>query len=132
MPDTYTANEDGSYSVVSEDETSFINFTKQNPLTGNLWAGIADVKRFVAAYPHAWTLYSSLPSQEEQDTMAASNHRMKRNHLLMESDWTQMPDSPLTDEAKTSWATYRSSLRSLPEHENWPNLEDADWPTKPS
>lgn len=132
MPDTYTAHEDGSYSVVSEDETLFINFTKQNPLTGNLWAGIADVKSFVAAYPHVWTLYSSLPSQEEQDARTASNNRMKRNQLLADSDWTQMPDSPLADEAKTSWATYRSSLRSLPEHENWPSLEDADWPTKPS
>jgi len=27
--------------------------------------------------------------------------------------------------------TYRQALRDLPTHENWPNLEDADWPTKP-
>ncbi len=59
-------------------------------------------------------------------------NRTIRNQLLVDSDWTQANDSPLTDEAKTSWATYRSSLRSLPEHENWPSLEDADWPTKPS
>jgi len=131
MPDTYTVNDDGSYSVVSEDETLFINFTKQNPLTGNLWAGIADVKRFVAANPNAWTLYSSLPTQEEQDAMTAFDNRMKRNQLLTESDWTQMPDSPLEDETKTSWATYRTSLRNLPTHENWPSLEDADWPTQP-
>ena len=75
---------------------------------------------------------AELPTKEEQDAMTASNNRMIRNQLLMESDWTQMPDGPLADEVKTSWATYRSSLRSLPEHENWPNLEDADWPTKPS
>ena len=72
-----------------------------------------------------------LPTQEEQDAMTASNNREKRNFLLMESDWTQMPDSPLADEAKTSWATYRTSLRNLPTHENWPSLEDADWPTQP-
>ena len=59
-------------------------------------------------------------------------NREQRNQLLADSDWTQMPDSPLADEAKTSWATYRTSLRTLPTHENWPSLEDADWPTKPS
>ncbi len=81
---------------------------------------------------------------EEEETAiaeekAASNaimlnveNRNTRNELLTASDWTQMPDSPLTDEAKTSWATYRTSLRTLPTHENWPSLEDADWPTKPS
>lgn len=59
-------------------------------------------------------------------------NRETRNELLAESDWTQFNDSPLTDEAKTSWATYRTALRNLPTNENWPDLEDADWPTKPS
>lgn len=131
MPDTYTANEDGSYSVVSEDELSFANFTHENPSTGEPWENLAHVKKFVEDHPQVWTLYSSLPSQEEQDAMAASNHRMKRNHLLMESDWTQMPDSPLTDEAKTLWATYRTALRDLPTNENWPSLGDDDWPSAP-
>ena len=58
-------------------------------------------------------------------------NRNARNQLLADSDWTQFNDSPLTDEAKTSWATYRTALRDLPTHENWPSLEDADWPTKP-
>ena len=62
----------------------------------------------------------------------AAEHRATRNELLAASDWTQMSDSPLTDEVKTSWATYRSLLRSLPEHENWPTLEDSDWPSAPS
>ena len=57
--------------------------------------------------------------------------RDMRDDLLQDCDWTQMPDSPLADEAKTSWATYRTALRNLPTHENWPSLEDADWPTQP-
>tara|TARA_R100000030_G_scaffold91854_1_gene77157 strand:+ start:3977 stop:4267 length:291 start_codon:yes stop_codon:yes gene_type:complete len=67
-----------------------------------------------------------------ETAMLNEQNRIIRNELLTASDWTQGNDSPLTDEAKTSWATYRSSLRSLPEHENWPNLEEEDWPTKPS
>lgn len=39
--------------------------------------------------------------------------RDKRNLLLVNSDWTQMPDSPLTDTEKTEWQTYRQSLRDL-------------------
>ena len=59
-------------------------------------------------------------------------NRNTRNELLAASDWTQFNDSPLTDEAKTSWATYRTALRDLPTNENWPSLGDDDWPTKPS
>ena len=78
---------------------------------------------------------------EEEETAiaeekAASNaimlnveNRNTRNALLASSDWTQMPDSPLTDEAKTSWATYRSSLRDLPTSEGWPSVT---FPTEPS
>ena len=131
MPDTYTLNDDGSYSVVSRDELSFIKFTNRDPSTGKFWRNEDHVRSFVAANPNAWTLYSSLPTQEEQDAMTAFDNRMKRNHLLMESDWTQMPDSPLADEAKTSWATYRTALRNLPTNENWPSLGDDDWPSAP-
>ena len=56
------------------------------------------------------------------DDRLAAEHRETRNELLTSSDWTQMPDSPLTDEAKTSWATYRSSLRDLPASEGWPSV----------
>ena len=62
---------------------------------------------------------------------AAEYNRNKRNALLAETDWTQIPDSALTDEAKALWVTHRTALRNLPAHENWPNLEDADWPTAP-
>ncbi len=64
------------------------------------------------------------------DRLAAA-HRATRNELLTASDWTQFNDSPLADEAKTSWGTYRTALRNLPTHENWPSLKDADWPTQP-
>ena len=59
-------------------------------------------------------------------------NRDKRNHELSRSDWMQMPDSPLSDSKKAEWATYRQALRDITSHSNWPNLEDADWPTPPS
>ena len=55
-----------------------------------------------------------------------------RGSLLEASDWTQLPDSPLSDSKKAEWATYRQALRDITTHSNWPKLEDSDWPTKPS
>jgi len=37
--------------------------------------------------------------------------RLWRNAQLMNSDWTQVEDSPVD---KTAWATYRQALRDLP------------------
>ena len=55
-----------------------------------------------------------------------------RNKLLQMSDWTQMTDSPLSNDDKTAWATYRQQLRDAPTSiEAWPNMQDSDWPTKP-
>ncbi len=65
------------------------------------------------------------------DANTAEGHRTTRNKLLAESDWTQMNDSPLTNEVKTAWATYRQELRDLSDLDSWPNLDDADWPVKP-
>ena len=58
--------------------------------------------------------------------------RFERNTLLTESDWTQMPDSPLSSSKKTEWATYRQALRDLPSTSSAATYEDIVWPTQPS
>ena len=65
------------------------------------------------------------------DAAVAEGHRATRNKLLADSDWTQMNDSPLTNEVKTAWATYRQELRDLSDLDAWPNLDNADWPVAP-
>jgi len=133
MPNTYTFNDDLSCSVVSDDELSFVNLPNYNPTTGNRWVSEEEVKAYVdEGNPNLWMKYSDLPTQEQLDDRAAAANRIKRNQLLADSDWTQANDSPLTDEAKTAWATHRTALRDLTAHENWPNLTDSDWPTEPS
>lgn len=39
--------------------------------------------------------------------------RSERTRLLSESDWTQYSDSPLTQEQKSQWASYRQQLRDV-------------------
>jgi len=65
--------------------------------------------------------------QATLDATTATNHRSTRDSKLAETDWTAMSDVTMADNMKT----YRQALRDLPTHENWPDLEDADWPTKP-
>ena len=44
--------------------------------------------------------------------------RSMRNNELTASDWTQLPDSPLTPEIKAEWAVYRQALRDVTTQEN--------------
>tara|TARA_Y100001938_G_scaffold70254_1_gene97426 strand:- start:75 stop:419 length:345 start_codon:yes stop_codon:yes gene_type:complete len=69
------------------------------------------------------------PTDTLTDEEKAAAERTRRDNLLAESDYTQMPDYSLSN--KSAWATYRQALRDLPTHSNWPNLEDSDWPEKP-
>ena len=44
--------------------------------------------------------------------------RAMRNNELTATDWTQLPDSPLTPEKKAEWAVYRQALRDVTTQEN--------------
>jgi len=54
-------------------------------------------------------------TQEQLDTRELSIARSKRNNLLKESDWTQLPNNPLTAEKQEEWNVYRQKLRDIPE-----------------
>lgn len=54
---------------------------------------------------------------------------------LLNSDWTQMPDSPLSEVDKAAWATYRRQLRDITNVVDLPNLKShiaVPWPTAPA
>jgi hypothetical protein len=56
--------------------------------------------------------------------------RNERNRKLIECDWTQLSDSPITKQKKQEWAVYRQALRDLPENTNDP--KNPEWPSSPS
>jgi hypothetical protein len=55
------------------------------------------------------------PTQEQLDAKELTIARSKRNDLLRESDWTQLPNNPLPSEKQEEWAVYRQQLRDIPE-----------------
>lgn len=62
--------------------------------------------------------------------------RSYRDIYLKESDWTVLPDSPLSESKRAEWVVYRSALRDVPAQNN-PIIENGDlsgvnWPIPPS
>jgi hypothetical protein len=78
----------------------------------------------------AWVLGWSVVLMTEEDLASeASSVRYERDELLAQSDWTQMPDSPLSSTIKQSWFDYRIGLRDITKQSGFPT--DITWPTAP-
>jgi len=56
----------------------------------------------------------------------AAQARSQRDALLSKSDWTQVSDAPVNQQA---WADYRQALRDLPQQAGFPT--EITWPVKP-
>lgn len=56
--------------------------------------------------------------------------RAERNRLLSVTDWTQLNDSPLTQEKRDEWKVYRQALRDMfvgcatPSDVVWPKIPE--------
>jgi hypothetical protein len=84
----------------------------------------------VGVVGQAVTVTRTAVAKTEEDILNDwDRFRTERNAKLTESDWTQGNDSPLSDEDKTSWETYREALRDLPANTDDP--ANPTWPTPP-
>ena len=62
-------------------------------------------------------------------SMTESEAREKRDKLLAETDWTQLPDSPLSEDLREAYRVYRQALRDIPSQEGFP--ASIVWPDPP-
>jgi hypothetical protein len=77
-----------------------------------------------------WTIVDA--TQEEIDQRLSikwQEVRDERGGRLNSSDWTQLPDSPLTEEQKNAWRQYRQELRDIT---NQANPFEIIYPVQPS
>lgn len=78
-------------------------------------------------YVQSWQV---LPKTTEEVGTYLTSLRLtqieRRNQLLSESDWTQLPDVTVD---KSAWATYRQALRDVPLQQGFPH--NVVWPTPP-
>jgi hypothetical protein len=129
LPEDWSVPE--GFSLVPNDELDF-----------DSWAVVRKSDRLVETFivkESNWILpdeYELIPNNQlhENWQRVIEQHdlnevRNLRNSLLKDSDWTQIPDSPLSVEAKQQWAQYRQSLRDLPNTYN--GSGSIPWPIKP-
>lgn len=82
--------------------------------------------------PNEFSFWSDRGEWDVNLELVWVNIRAQRERKLLESDWTQFTDAPLTPEQKSAWAAYRQELRNIPEtYSSATHPDDVVWPTKP-
>lgn len=80
--------------------------------------------------PNDFSIFDYTSKEWVPDTYRASREVLqKRQKLLVASDWTQLPNGPLTAEKQQAWATYRQALRDITAQPGYPT--NVEWPTAP-
>lgn len=104
-------------------ESQFPAYLWGNPINEHVSAmvDVQDVGTYTAP-----VIQEHVPTDEE----VADQVRSRRRGLLLDSDWTQLLDCPLTAEQKTQWETYRQALRDVPSQAGFPY--NVTWPTPPA
>jgi len=81
--------------------------------------------------PDKYSLFNFTTKQwVQQENLAIADVLPKRQKALYSSDWTQIPNGPLTSEQQSAWATYRQKLRDITAQSGYPF--DVIWPTPPT
>lgn len=65
-------------------------------------------------------------NDSEKSIIQISQNRL---NLLQKSDWTQLPNGPLTEQQQEAWAVYRQELRDITSQSGYPF--NVIWPTPP-
>lgn len=80
--------------------------------------------------PNDFSVFDYALKQWVPNSDLAENYvKTNRNKLLYQSDWTQLPNSPLTTEKQQEWANYRQQLRDITSQSGYPF--NVVWPTQP-
>ena len=89
-----------------------------------------DEKDTQGIWRQTWTIVEQTDVEKATtDANQGGEARYQRHARLTYSDWTQLPDSPISAENKLKWATYRQTLRDITDLPTFP--WDVTWPTPP-
>jgi len=99
-----------------------------NPML-HFWDGSSFV--FIGNPPNRHAIYNGTDWEWDAEAFM-QDIRALRNSKLGASDWTQVPDAPLTDDEKSAWQSYRQELRDFPSTlDNPASLAEIVWPMQP-
>jgi len=94
------------------------------------WNGASFVD--MPAQPNEFYIWENAAWTFQQDKFM-DHMRTSRDGRLFATDWTQVPDAPLTAEQVTAFRNYRQDLRDVPNNLTGAerSLDDIAWPTPP-
>lgn len=78
---------------------------------------------------NGWFVVGEAPADPVLSS-AAELEWEKAKTLLAQSDWSMLPDVPMTAGDKALWIEYRRALREIRLQTGFPN--DIQWPSKPA
>ena len=98
--------------------------------SSQLYRVVAGVPVPLPACPGQYYVWDYIVNEWVADTTtAAAAATTQRNDLLSASDWTQIPNGPLTALQQQAWATYRQQLRDITDQPGYPMT--IEWPVAP-
>ena len=113
---------DGSWSKIVDTLTFDAATHKSENVTPYTSGGIVYTCRVVA-----------LTSAEIAAVVVATKlkNRTERDRRLAACDWVAIKALEAGTSVPSAWVTYRTALRDITSHSDWPDLDAGDWPTKP-
>lgn len=107
--------------VVQESQKPDVDYTK-NVIEGS-------PKLIKGKWNQTWTVTPATKEEILSRTeFQASIVKTRRNNLLLQSDWTQLPDVPIN--TSSQWENYRAKLRDITRQSGFP--WSVEWPTSPT
>ena len=134
LTDLVTAHRNVSFpTVITPDIIADFGLASVTPIdpptidhTQNLTRGVEQLPE--GSYAETWTATAASTEEiAERTANKTVSVRFTRNETLKNSDWTQLPDSPVDSVA---WAAYRQDLRDIPQQVGFPWT--VTWPTEPT
>lgn len=111
-----------SGSPTSKNRTGYVEYT---PFTGDF---DDDRMQLVDTFDSdSNSVIQSVIERPDKTAQVLKTVRQKRNKLLLESDWTQLPDVYMNAGKKEQWTTYRTQLRDITKDIDnivWPNIPE--------
>jgi hypothetical protein len=90
---------------------------------------IGDLSWLGSAYAdQGWVMVGDAPDEPAQST-EADIAWSRAKQMLQESDWSMLPDVPMTAGEKDGWVAYRQSLRNIRLQPDFPS--NVQWPKAP-
>ena len=89
-------------------------------------------------YEDVWIVRDRYETEEEKEQIYATEKstlipklKQRQKEELADTDWVVIRAQETETPVPEKYLTYRSALRNITSHLDWPFLEESDWPTKP-